>query len=258
MPRAAAHDRAGDRVQLERPARVEVLLHRRPHLAEGSRQQRRERLAVESRSLRHADGNRFAMAGEESGAPLRRCLHGAGRFSGGCRRQRERAEERELLPQHRRLVEPDLDLEPGRSKLLRDLVAIGAGSEVDPRERRRLAHDAGLDDAPTRPGSRRRERCRSSPGAEPRGRSPFRNGTTTAVPTRSGRARVSAASRSGAFGETQTTSTSRSRLCSQVDLDLEVAEHGAFDAEPAGVPRERLRPEQEDDVAAGPCQGAAQ
>ena len=48
VPPAAAHDRAGDRIQLERPARIEILLHRRAHLAQGSR--RNDSSASRSRS----------------------------------------------------------------------------------------------------------------------------------------------------------------------------------------------------------------
>ena len=54
---------------------------------------------------------------------------------GGRRRQRERAEERELLPDHGRLVEPDLDLEPGRPQLVGDVVAAPPGRTVDTGER---------------------------------------------------------------------------------------------------------------------------
>ncbi len=41
-------------------------------------------------------------------------------------------------------------------------------------------------------------------------------------------------------------------LCGHLDVGLEVAEHGALHADPARVARERLRPEEEDDVAACP------
>ena len=47
-------------------------------------------------------------------------------------------------------------------------------------------------------------------------------------------------------------------LPGHVDLGLEVAEHGAFDADPAWMLGERLRPEQQDDVTAGACQCAAE
>ena len=96
-------------------------------------------------------------------------------------------------------------------------------------------------------------RARSSPTWS----TPFSSGTTTASPTRSGGASASAESRSGAFGVTQSTSTSRSRDACDRDLDLEVAEDDALDTEPAGMPRERLRPEHEDDVRARASERAA-
>ena len=237
--------------------RVEVLLHRRAHLAQGSRQQRLQRFPVEGRSLRRADCDRFAMAGKEALAPLRRRLHRAGRRSGGRRRQRERAEERELLPQHGRLVEPDLDLEPGRSQLVGDLVAARPGSEVDTGERRRLADEARLD--PLRLDA-------EGAGKHALVALPEARHVVDAVQERHDDGRPDALRRGERERRFEIGRLRRDpehvdltvELRGDLDVGLEVAEHGALHADPARVARERLRPEQEDDVVACPCQGAAQ
>ena len=128
---AAAHDRPTDGVQLERPAGVEVLLHRGAHLAAGETEKLAlQLLRIEARTLCERDRDGLFVAAHEAQVPVLVGLDCAHRPAVRRRGQGERREERELLPEQRRLVGCEPDLEPGRAEFVRDLGVSRARHEV--------------------------------------------------------------------------------------------------------------------------------
>ncbi len=89
--------------------------------------------------------DRLVVRAHEPRIPFRVGLDGADGRAEHRRRQRERREEGELLPQQRRLVGREGDGESGCAQLLGDLFLLPPRREIDACKRRLLVHDPWLD-----------------------------------------------------------------------------------------------------------------
>ena len=186
---------------------------------------------------------------DEPRAPLRIRLHGAhGRAERG-RRERDRREEGELVPQERLLVGRERDLESGRAQLVHELGQPRPRREVDASERRPLAHEPGLDPLRLDP-DRSREDVRVP--------LPQQGNVVDPVQERHDDRLAHALRRRERERRLELRRLRRHpedvdlavELAGRLHVDLEVSENDALDAQPAGMPRQRLGPEQEDDVRA--------
>src|SRR5262249_50358792 len=122
-----AEHRASDRIDLGRPPRLAVFLHRRSEVGWDGLDPREDRLDVQLDTLLTGNRDPFAEARLEPTPPGGIRRDAAKRRFAERRRQGERREDRELSPEDTRLAVPDRRREACSGKLSQKRLSLRAG-----------------------------------------------------------------------------------------------------------------------------------